>query len=86
MLLKMHNYCSTVLQLRGQIHTTTYGPLTDMALYVMLLMGGQMGGGSALEISTFLGPKCHSHKGSMPFHRAQQSLDTRAQPPFHLPS
>jgi hypothetical protein len=43
------------------VHKTTYGPLIDTALCVMLLMRanpllGQVGGGRALEIETFLGP------------------------------
>jgi hypothetical protein len=33
-----------------------------------------------LFISTFLGPKWHSPNGSRPFHRAQKSLDFKAQP------
>jgi hypothetical protein len=36
---------------------------------------GKVGGGWALDISTFLGPKWHSPEGSIPFHRAQKSLD-----------
>ena len=57
----------------------TYGPLIDTALHVMLLrranaLLGQVGGGWALEISTFLGPKWHSPKGSMLFHRAQIAM------------
>ncbi len=35
---------------------------------------GQVGGGWALEISSFLGPKWHSPIGSMSFHRAQKTL------------
>ncbi len=35
---------------------------------------GQVGGGWALEISSFLGPKCHLPMGFMPFHRAQKTL------------
>ncbi len=35
----------------------------------------KVGGGWPLEISTFLGPKWHSSKSTMPFHRAQKSLD-----------
>jgi hypothetical protein len=45
---------------------------------------GQVGGGWALEISTFLGPKWHSPIGSMPFHRAQKSLDFQGPTPSHL--
>jgi hypothetical protein len=46
----------------------------------------QVGGGWALEISTFLGPKWHSPTGSMPFHRAQKSLDSQGPTPFNLPT
>jgi hypothetical protein len=43
--------------LEAHVHKTTYGPLIDTALYVMLLMRanpllGQVGGGWALEILT----------------------------------
>ncbi len=37
---------------------------------------GHVGGGWALEILTFLGPKWLSPNGSMPFHRAQKTLST----------
>jgi hypothetical protein len=42
------------------IHKTTYAPMIYTALYIMFLMGenpllGQVGGGWALKISTFLG-------------------------------
>ncbi len=64
---------------------TTYRPLIDTALYEMLLMQadpllGQVGGGCALEISFFLGPKCHSPNSSMSFHMAQKISIFRAQP------
>jgi hypothetical protein len=70
--------------LEDHVHKTTYGPLMDNALYVMLSMRanpllGHVGGGWALEISTFLGPKWHSPDGSMPFHRAQKSLNFQGQ-------
>ncbi len=45
---------------------------------------GQVGGGWALEISTFLGPKWHSPICSMPFHRAQKSLDFQGPTSSHL--
>jgi hypothetical protein len=62
----------------AHVHKTTYGPLVDTALYLILLMRanplqGQGGGGWSLEIWTFLGPKWQSPNGSMPFHRAQKS-------------
>ncbi len=36
---------------------------------------GEVGGGWALEFSSFLGPKWHSLIGLMPFHRAQKTLE-----------
>ncbi len=36
---------------------------------------GQLGGGWALEILSFLGPKWHSPTGSMPFHMAQKTFN-----------
>ncbi len=53
---------------------TSYRPLIDTALYVMLLMRanpllGKVGGCWALEISPFWAPN-----GTMPFHRALKSL------------
>jgi hypothetical protein len=47
---------------------------------------GQVGGGWALEILTFFGPKWHSSIGSMQFHRAPKSLDFQGPTPYHLPS
>ncbi len=44
----------------------------------------EVGGGWALEFSSFLGPKWHSPISSMPFHRAQKTLEfpySRAQRP-----
>jgi hypothetical protein len=70
-----------------------YGPMIYTALYVMLLMRanllhGQVGGGWALEIRTFLGPvKWHRAVRRVPFgavpyqsevHRQLTSLCTRA--------
>jgi hypothetical protein len=45
----------------AHVHKTTYGPLINTALHVMLLMRanpfrGQVGGGWSLEISTFWAP------------------------------
>jgi hypothetical protein len=37
-----------------------------------------------LETWNFLGPKWHSHDGSMPFHRAQKSLDFRGPTPSQV--
>ena len=36
--------------------------------------------------SQFLGPKCQSHNGSTPFHRAQRNLDIQGPALSHLPS
>jgi hypothetical protein len=47
-----------------------------MCAYPLL---GQVGGGWALEISSFLGPKWHSPIGSMPFHRPKKLLISKAQ-------
>ncbi len=59
----------------AHVHKTTHELLMDTVLCVMLLMRanprlGQMGGGWALEISTFLGPKWHLPEGLMPFQKA----------------
>ncbi len=61
------------------------------SLYVMILMRadpllGQVGEGWALEISSFLGPKWHLPNGSIPFQRAQKTLDFQGPTPSHLPS
>jgi hypothetical protein len=62
----------------------------NTALYIMHLMRanpllGQGGEVWAMEILTFLGPKCHLPDCSMPFHRAKKVSISRAQPPpaFH---
>jgi hypothetical protein len=47
---------------------------------------GLVGGGWALEISSLLGPKRHSSIGSMPFHRAQKTLNLQGPTSSHLPS
>jgi hypothetical protein len=65
-------------------------PPPHTAMYVMFLMRadpllGQVGRG-ALEISTFWGPKWLSPNGSMPFHRAQKSLDFQGSTFSHMPS
>jgi hypothetical protein len=67
------------------VHKATYAPMIYTSLCVMFLMRadtlrGQVGGGWALEISSFLGPKWHSPVSSMPFHRAQKLSISRAQP------
>ena len=73
--------------MRAHVHKTTYGPLIDTALYVMLLMRanpllGQVRVDWALEISTVLGHKmalalmagCH-------LTGPKKVLVSRAQPP-----
>jgi hypothetical protein len=77
--------------LEAHVHKTTFEPLIGTALYVIPLMRTnpllwQMGGGWALEISTFFGPKWHSPNGLMPFHRAQKRLHFQGSTPSHLPS
>ncbi len=44
---------------------------------------GKLGGGWALEISSFLGPKWHSPIGSIPFHRTQKTLEFQGPIPMH---
>ncbi len=51
-----------------------YSPVHNVMDECISLLG-QVGGGWALEISSFLGPKWHSPIGSMPFHRAQKTLN-----------
>ncbi len=74
----------------AHVHKTIYGPMIDMALYVMLLMHanpllGQVEGGYALENSIFWGPKLHSPDGLMHFTRPKKVIITRAQPPPTCP-
>jgi hypothetical protein len=62
------------------VHKTTDGPMIYTTLCIMVWMRaytllGQVGGGWAQEILSFLGPKWHSTIGSMPFHRAQKTLE-----------
>jgi len=71
------------------VHTTTYSPMIYTALCIMFwmlayLLLGQMGGGWALEILSFLGPKWHSPTGSMPFHRVQKNSRIPGPNPLHL--
>ncbi len=60
------------------MHKTTYALMIYTALCMMFWMRvypllGQVGGGWALEISSFLGPKWHLPISSMPFYRAKES-------------
>ncbi len=76
-------------KLMYNVHTENYLWTSDWhGPHVLLLMRanpllGQVEGGEALKISTFLGPKRHSPNGSLPFHRAQKSLDIQ-ETPSHL--
>ncbi len=54
--------------MEAHVHKIIYGPVIETALSVMLLIQanpllGQVGGGWALEISSFLSPKWHSPNG-----------------------
>ncbi len=74
----------------SRFHKTTYAPMIYTALCIMFWMRaytllGQVGGGWALEFLRFLGPKRHSPIGSMPFHRAQKTLEFQGPTPSHLP-
>ena len=56
------------------------------ALRVIVLMWadpllGEVGGGWALEFPSYLGPTWNSPIGWTPFHRAQKTQNSRAQPP-----
>ncbi len=42
---------------------------------------GEVGGGWALEFSSFLGPKWHLPMGSMPFHMAQKTREFQGPTP-----
>ncbi len=53
-----------------------------MRAYLLL---GEVGGGWAQELSSFSGPKRHLPIGSMPFHRAQKTLEFQGPTPSHLP-
>jgi hypothetical protein len=64
------------------VHKTTYdlySPVHNVLKHAYLLLV-QVGGGWALEFSSFLDPKWHSPIGSMPFHRAQKLSNSRALP------
>jgi hypothetical protein len=69
------------------VHKITYAPMIYTALFLMRAypLLGQVGGGWALEFSSFLGPIWHSPIGSMPFHRAQKTLEFQGPIPSHLP-
>jgi hypothetical protein len=74
----------------AHVHKTTYAPLIDMALYVMVLMRayqllGHVGGGWAPGNQKCLGPvKWHCAIWQMPF-QAQEIPDFRGPTPSHLP-
>jgi hypothetical protein len=73
------------------VHKTTYALMIYTALCIMFWMRpypllGQVGGSWALKFSSFLGPKWHSPIGSIPFHRAQKTLEFHGPTLSHLPS
>jgi hypothetical protein len=73
------------------VHKTTYAPIIYTARCIMFWMCaypvlGHVGGGWALEFSSFLSPKCHLPISSLPFHRAQKTLKFQGPTPSHLPS
>jgi hypothetical protein len=73
------------------VHKTTDVPMIYTTLCIMFWMRaytllGQVGGGWAQEILSFLGPKWHSTIGSMPFHRDQKTPKFQGPTPSHLPS
>jgi hypothetical protein len=45
---------------------------------------GEVGGGLALEFLSFLGPKWHTPIFSMPFQRAQKTLEFQGPAPYLL--
>jgi hypothetical protein len=64
--------------LEAHVHKTTYGPLIDTALYVIIFdacrsITWASGRGLGPGYLEFLGPEWHSPNGLMPFHRAQKS-------------
>jgi hypothetical protein len=59
------------------VHKTTYGPLHNTALYIMLLMRVNQ---------LFWAPNGTHLTDTMPFHSAQKSLDFQDPTPYHLPS
>jgi hypothetical protein len=68
------------------VNKTTYGPLIDTALYVMILMRAnpllvQVGGGWALEILAFLGPYGTRLEARCHFTGRQKSSISKAEPP-----
>jgi hypothetical protein len=68
------------------VHKTTYAPMIYAALCIMFwmrayLLLGRMGGGWALEFSSFLGPKWHSPIVLMPCHRVQNTLEFQGPTP-----
>ncbi len=62
----------------AHVRKTTYVPLIDTALYIMLLM----------RVISLLGPRMALvySNGSMQFNWAQKSLDFQGPTPSHLPS
>ncbi len=72
------------------VHKTTYAPMIYTDLCIMFWMRaypflGQVGGGWALEFSSYLGPKLHLPIDSMPFPRGPKTLELLGPTPSHLP-
>ncbi len=72
------------------VHKTTYEPMIYTALCIMFRCVhihylGKLGGLGPGNLK-FLGPKLHSPIRSMPFHRAQKTLEFQGPTPYHLPS
>jgi hypothetical protein len=64
---------------------TVYSPVHIVWMHAYPFLG-EIGGGWALEFSSFLGPKWHSPIGSMPFHRSQKTRQFQGPTPSHFPS
>jgi hypothetical protein len=74
--------CWFIISFEIQVYCTGHGGGGGAVRADPLL--GPVGGGWALEISSFLGLKWHSPIGLMPFHRAQKTLDFQGPAPSHL--
>jgi hypothetical protein len=70
--------------IKQPMHLWFIQPCTS--LYIMFWMcAWEVGGGWALEFSSFLGPKWPLPIGSLPFHRAQKTLEFQCPTPSHFP-
>jgi hypothetical protein len=75
----------------AHVHKTTYRPLIDMALHVMLFMWanpllGQVGGGWVLEILIFWGPKKTLTWRLYAIYQGPKKYKFQGPTPSHLPS